>query len=138
MLAIAWHHRSLRHHRLLSSTQYISSKKSAQIFFTYQGKQYLIIVDRYTNWLAIEQAKEGSNGLINSLRCIFSTFGIPEELSSDGGPEFVSKTTQVFLKNWGVYHRVSSVAYPHSNCRTEIEVKTAKRIISENTDHNGG
>ena len=45
--------------------------------------------------------------------------------------------TKQFLKNWGVYHRISSVAFAHSNCRAEIGVKTAKRIIAENTDHQG-
>lgn len=38
----------------------------------------------------------------------FSRFGIPEELSSDGGPEFASATTQEFLTRWGVHHRLSS------------------------------
>ena len=106
-------------------------------FFTYKGRRYLIIVDRYTNWLSVERANEGSKGLVNCLRGNFSTFGIPEELASDGGPEFVSKTTRKFLEEWGVHHRISSVAYPHSNCRAEIGVKTAKRIISDNTGHNG-
>ena len=37
----------------------------------------------------------------------------------------------------GVRHRLSSVAYPYSNCRAEIGVKTVKRLITGNTSPSG-
>ena len=106
-------------------------------FFHYQGGSYLVIVDRYSNWPIVEKANDGANGLIACLRRVFVTFGIPEELASDGGPEFTSAATRQFLSNWGVHHRLSSVAFPHSNCRAEIGVKTVKRLIADNTGPNG-
>ena len=63
------------------------------------------------------------------------TFGIAEELSSDGGPEFKAGSTKTFLKNWGIRHRISSVANPHSNCRAEVGVKTVKRMLVGSTGH---
>ena len=65
------------------------------------------------------------------------TFGVPVEMASDGGPEYVSTITQDFLKTWGVKHRLSSVAFPHSNTRAELGVKTAKRLIRDNTGPRG-
>ena len=106
-------------------------------YFHFKCNQYLVIVDRYSNWITIEKSDNGSHGLIKTLRHIFATYGIPDELSSDGGPEFTSSDTQEFLRNWGVHHRLSSVAYPHSNCRAEIGVKSAKRMISNNVGRNG-
>ena len=106
-------------------------------FFHYAGHTYLVIVDRYSNWPIVERAHEGSKGLIVCLRRTFTTYGISDELSSDGGPEFTSSATKTFLQNWGVHHRQSSVAFPHSNSRAEIGVKTVKRMIMDNTGHNG-
>ena len=93
-------------------------------FFHYQGTQYLVTVDRYQNWPIIEGTHEGSK--IDCLSKLFTTFGIPDELASDSKPEFVANATSAFLKNLGVSHRLSSVAFPNSNCRAEIGVNSTK------------
>ena len=112
--------------------QYICSD-----YFDYNGTHYLIIVDRYSNWPIIKKGKGGAKELVKHLRDCFVTYGIPDELASDGGPEFVAKETKDFLKAWGVSQRISSVAFPHSNCRAELGVKTCKRMITNNINPNG-
>ena len=106
-------------------------------FFHHKGVNYLVIVARYSNWLIVKRAREGSKGLIDCLWRTLGTFGIPDEIATDSGPEFTATATCQFLKEWGVHHCLSSVAFPHSNCRAEIGVKSVKRIITDNTTPNG-
>lgn len=109
-------------------------------YFHHSGHYYAVIVDRYSHWPVVFRAEQdctGSKGLISHLRLMFSTFGVPEEIASDGASEFASSETQNFLKTWQVHHRLSSVAFPHSNCRAEIAVKQVKRIITDNCSPSG-
>ena len=101
--------------------------------FHHKGVSYLVVVDHCSSWPFVERAREGSKGLIDCLRCTFATFGIPDEIATDAGPEFTATATGQFLKEWGVHHRLSSVAFPHSFCRAEIGVKSVKRIVTDNT-----
>ena len=110
---------------------------SVQIFFSYKGFTYLIHVDHYSNWPIIERSSDGTKGLINSLGCAFATCDVPEELATDGGPEFEATLTKEFLQTWGVHHRLSSVAFPHSNSRAKVGSSQQKRIITNNTRPNG-
>ena len=104
------------------------------------GQTYLACADRLTGWLIIHHLNQGqanASSIISICRDIFQTYGAPEELSSDGGPPFKSSTFTQFLKDWAVKHRLSSAAYPQSNGRAELAVKTAKRIIIGNTGPQG-
>ena len=106
-------------------------------YFTYKGNHYLVVVDHYSNWPIVEQSAVGAHGLITCLRCIFVTYGIPDELASDGVPEFTATVTRQFLSDWGVHYRLSSVAFPRSNCRAEIGVKTVNRLLMDKTRSSG-
>ena len=99
-------------------------------YFHYKGVNYLVAVDRYSNWPIVERAHDG---LIECLRCIFATYSIADKCATNRGPQFSAQSTQQFLKDWRVHHCLSSVPFPHSNCRAEIRVKTVKRLITNNT-----
>ena len=45
--------------------------------------------------------------------------------------------TQKFLADYGVKHRLSSVAFAQSNKRAELGIKSMKRLIRENTNRDG-
>ena len=97
----------------------------------------MVVVDRYSGWPFVQQSRDGSSGLVKGLREVFVTYGIADELSSDGGPEFTAEATQHLLQNWCVHHRLPSVALAHSEGRVELGVKTCKRMLMDNTRPNG-
>ena len=74
------------------------------------------MVDRYSNWPTIRKCRsETADELIESLREYFCTYGVPTELTTDGGMSYMAESTQKFLQTWGVVHRVSSAYNPHAN-----------------------
>ena len=102
----------------------------------------MLIGDRLSGWIEIvsikpSSAASGAKGLCDALRYIFQTFGVPEELSSDGGPEFIAPEADAFYEKWGVTHRLSSSYFPQSNGRAEAAVKTTKRLLEENMNSDG-
>merc|ERR1712082_16725 len=110
--------------------QYVSSD-----YFAYAGVNYLVFVDRYSGWPSVYRCKDGTAAeLVKVLREYFCTWGALEELATDGGATYMAASTQRFLADWVVRHRVSSAYNPHSNLRAESAVKTVKRLIARNVD----
>ena len=114
----------------------------ASDFFQLSGHHYLVITDRLSGWPEVFKSPPGSpqsgaHGLISCLINYFACFGVPEELSSDGGPEFTASATEDFLKRWNIRHRLSSSYLPQSNGRAEVAVKSVKRLLRSNIDPSG-
>ena len=81
--------------------------------FQLQGHSFLVYADRYTGWLEVFKANSTDFTTIKkALLAWFSTFGVPEELASDGGPPFNSHAFTQFMKDWGINSRRSSAYYP--------------------------
>ena len=111
-------------------------------FFDLAGSHYLIVVDRLTNWVDVRKAKPktdeaGTQGVMDLFREVFRNYGVPVEVSSDGGPEYTSREFDVFLRRWGVRHRLSAAYNAASNGRAEVAVKAVKRALRENCDADG-
>jgi hypothetical protein len=111
-------------------------------YFEFGGRHYLVVGDRLSGWSEVYLTPSGSEhagskGLIKCLRSFFSTFGVPQEISSDGGPEFVADVTKKFFAQWDIHHRVSAAYHPQSNGRAELAVKSCKRLLRDNVGPSG-
>ena len=104
-------------------------------FFTHMGNSYGVIVDRFSNWFQIWEGRNLSP--VKVLTNLCRDFGVPETLTTDGGPQFVAGPVQDFLRQHNIQHRLTSVAFPHANCRAEVAVKSAKRLIQDNVQADG-
>ena len=67
---------------------------------------------------------------------MFSTFGRPKDLSSDGGQLSTARTSE-FLKRWGVTHTLSSAYFPQSNGCAEVAVRITKRLLEDHVGPDG-
>ena len=94
---------------------------------------------RYSGWPCVSHFPPGKTTtphLLRVLRDLFATYGIPEEISLDGGPQF-QHTYMGFLKKWGIDSRLSSVGYAQSNGQAEAGVKMIKRILTDSVLKDG-
>lgn len=99
--------------------------------FYHKFKDYLVIADSYSNWIAELRSKSASE-VIKVLKKIFVSLGIPDEILSDNNP-FTSYEFQRFCKEFGIKHNPSSPLYPKSNGRAEKAVAIAKNIIRKSS-----
>ena len=114
----------------------------ASDYFHFNGFYYFIGAVWLSGWFEVQQIRVGTNeagskGLLQALRRLMIQVGVPREVSSDGGPEFIAKETEDFFSRWGIHHRLSSAYHPASNGRAELAVKTAKRLLMDNVGANG-
>ena len=66
---------------------------------------------------------------MGKLKAHFERHGIPEQLITDNGPQFVSRDFLKFSKEWDFDHRTSSPSHSQSNGKAESAVKGAKKIL---------
>ena len=56
-------------------------------------------------------------------------YWVPVSCTSDGGPNLTAKVVEDMMRDYGIHHRISSVANPHANARAELGVKTVKTML---------
>lgn len=107
-------------------------KKVGTDIFSYNGKKYLISVDYYSKFMEVQKLNsETSFTVIDALKKIFSTHGIPDSLVSDNGPCFNSSEFKNFCKKWQFRHITTSPHYPQSNGQVERFVQTIKNTLKK-------
>ena len=123
---------------LTPAPEYPFQKTAADLGQT-NGHNYLIHADRLTGWIELAHlpGDATSKKLMQHFRSYFRKNGAPEEISTDGGTNLVSEDMRNFFRRWGVNMRISSAYYPQSNGRAEAAVKTAKRLLRDNTGPGG-
>ena len=87
----------------------------------------LVIVDAHSKWPEVVlMSSSTSQATIRALRQLFATYGLPQQLVSDNGPQFSSVEFATFLTRNGVKHIRSSPYHPSTNGLAERFVHTLK------------
>jgi len=90
----------------------------------------LITVDAFSKWPEIiEMSLTMATNTIKVLRDIFSRHGLPEQLVSDNGLQFISSEFSEFCKINGVKHFCIAPYHPASNGLAEHMVQTFKQSM---------
>ena len=99
-------------------------------FGTFEKQHLLIIQDAHSKWPEVKIVPDTeATTVIEVLRTLFASFGIPEEILSDNGQPFSSKEMAQFLAKNGVVQTFSPTYHPQSDGATENEVKNVKVAV---------
>ncbi|KAL0198153.1 hypothetical protein M9458_006693, partial [Cirrhinus mrigala] len=92
----------------------------------------LVVVDRFSKMCkliplsGLPTAMEATEHLFNH---VFRQFGLPEEIVSDRGPQFISYVWKAFFKLLGVSVNLSSGYQPQTNGQTERKIQELGRYL---------
>ena len=98
-----------------------------------RGYLYILtVVDFATRWPEAVPLKETTTEHVaEALISIFSRVGIPSEILSDNGPQFISNLMSEVLKMMGIKHVFSTPYHPQSNGLCERMNGTLKTLLKK-------
>ncbi|KAL0170112.1 hypothetical protein M9458_034708, partial [Cirrhinus mrigala] len=92
----------------------------------------LVIIDRFSKFCRLVPLKglptawETAQVLFNQ---VFRTYGLPEDIVSDRGPQFISRVWRAFFRLLGVTVSLSSGYHPQTNGQTERKIQEVGRFL---------
>ena len=98
--------------------------------FSHKSKNYLVMCDYYSRWIEVLNLTSTSSiATICQMKDIFARFGIPCEIVSDNGLQFVLGEFADFATKYSFHHVTSSLYLPNSNGEANQTFQTAKQML---------
>ena len=93
-------------------------------------KMYFLVIDAHSKWPEIfEMTQTSTTRTIAILRHLFAKYGLPQQIVSDNGPQFISNEFAQFMKLNSIKHIFSAPYRPASNGVVERLVCTFKQAM---------
>lgn len=102
----------------------------------FKNKMWFLVVDAFSKWPEIHSMETTTaEATIKHLRQIFAMHGLPRQIVSDNGPQFVATVFQKFCESRGIQHTKTAPYSPRSNGEAERLVQTFKKAIEKRDPH---
>ena len=94
----------------------------------------LLVVDYVSKWVEAIPTRTNDHKIVLKIlkEHIFSRFGMPRAIISDGGLPFCNRPFEKLLKKYGVTHKVSMAYHPQTNGQVELANREIKHILEKN------
>ena len=94
------------------------------------GKTFLLAIDAHSKWGEVqEMSSTTAVKTVEVLRRMFAAYGLPLQIVTNNGPQFVSQEFADFMKSNGVRHTQCTPYHPASNGEAERFVRTFKESM---------
>ena len=101
-------------------------------FPTSFGYAYILVgVDYMSKWVESVPCRAADHKAVLKFpkENIFSRFGVPKAIISDGGSHFCNKPFENLLSKYGVKHKVATSYHPQTNGQVELVNREIKTIL---------
>ena len=100
---------------------------------SFLNEYILVVVDYVSKWVEeiASQKADGKTMIKFSKKNIFTHFGTPRVLISDGGSHFCNSQLAKALEHYGVKHKMASPYHPQTNGQAEVSNKEIKKILEK-------
>ena len=96
----------------------------------FQKKMFMLVVDAHSKWPEIVKVPSTTaSKTIEELRKLFSAHGLPEQVVTQNGQQFIADEFTVFLKQNGIKHLKCSPYHPSSNGAIKRLVQSFKKSL---------
>jgi hypothetical protein len=107
----------------------------SQDIVKYNGSNYLVTVDHYSDFIEVDELIDTlAKTIVCKTKQQFSRHGIPQQLHTDNGPQFISNEFQTFSRNYNFHHTTSSPYWSRGNGRAEAAVKVVENMLKKSKD----
>ena len=96
------------------------------------GYLYILVrVDYVSKWIEAVPCRAADHRVVLKFlkENIFSRFGFPKAIISDGGPHFCNKPFENLLTKYGVKHKVTTPYHPQTSGQVELANREIKTIL---------
>ncbi|XP_054806252.1 uncharacterized protein LOC129308907 [Prosopis cineraria] len=100
---------------------------------SFNNQYILVAVDYVSKWIeAVVFPTNDAKVVLKFLKNhIFTRFGAPRAIVSDGGTHFCNNQFQSLLKKYGVKYKVALAYHPQTNEQAEISNQEIKKILEK-------
>ena len=100
---------------------------------SYTNEYIMVAVDYVSKWVeAVATQKDDAKTIVKFLnKNIFSHFGVPRVLISNGGSHFCNAQLQKVLGHYNVRHKVAFPYHPQTNGQVEVSNRELKKILNK-------
>ncbi|KAG7579724.1 Integrase catalytic core [Arabidopsis thaliana x Arabidopsis arenosa] len=103
-----------------------------------RGAQYLLVsTDYFSKWIEAEAYASIKDSAVNTFiwKNIICRYGVPYEIVTDNGPQFISHEFEAFCSEWGIKVSYSTPQYPQGNGQAEAANKTIFSNLKKRLSH---
>lgn len=98
------------------------------------GNLYILVgVDYVSKWIEAVACKTNDHKVVVRFlkENIFSRFGSPRAIISDGGKHFCNRPFEQLMKQYGITHRVATPYHPQTSGQVEVSNREIKHILEK-------